>query len=213
MAVGERDRHGCGPAVAPGGRPVPHPAVSGGDKGVVTGRAGGQAAGMQTPMRAVAVRVLRSPRPAPGKPCRALVFRSRCRFRSMTVRHLPRARSVPRREAAVMAAGRLAVAAPDRVLARTARRGGGEGDFPGGGGPGGGGGAWVCVGEVPGPGPPPGGGGGGRGGGVVVWVGGVGEQAEPLGAVGPAPAHGVLEGGVLRAPAAPRGPAGEVAVV
>ena len=57
-----------------------------------------------------------------GKACRALVFRSRCRFRSTTVRHLPRARRVSRWRVSVMPTGRLAVAAPDRVLASTARR-------------------------------------------------------------------------------------------
>ncbi len=90
--------------------------------GRVTARGDGQAAvGLQTPARAIAVRVV-MPRPAPGKAWRALVLRSRWRLRSMTMRRLPRARRVSRWKALVMGTGRLAVAAPDRMLARAARR-------------------------------------------------------------------------------------------
>src|SRR6266545_2729799 len=62
------------------------------------------------------------PCPAAVKAWRALVFRSRCRWRSMTMRRLARARRVSRWKAPAMAAGRLAVAAPERMLARAARR-------------------------------------------------------------------------------------------
>src|SRR6266536_2197271 len=98
--------------------------VSGWDQGTVTARggdAGQAAAGRQTLTRAVAVRVV-MPRPAPGKAWRALVLRSRCRWRSMTMRCLPSARRVSWWKAFAMGAGRLAVAAPDRMLARAARR-------------------------------------------------------------------------------------------
>jgi len=89
---------------------------------VVTAGGGGQAAaGMQTATCAGAVRVVMA-RPAAGNAWQVLVFRSRCRWRSMTIRCLPRPRTVSRCRALVIGAGRLAVAAPDRVLARAARR-------------------------------------------------------------------------------------------
>ena len=68
-----------------------------------------------------AVRVARRG-PACGKLSRALVFRSRCRSRSMTVRRRARPASARSRQALVSAAGRLAVAAPERVAAMTVRR-------------------------------------------------------------------------------------------
>src|SRR5260370_10366302 len=82
---------------------------------------GGQAAGMQRLTCAIVVRVLMA-RPEAGNAWQALVFRWRCRWRSMTIRRLPRARRVSRWRAVAIGAGRLAVAAPDRVLASAARR-------------------------------------------------------------------------------------------
>ena len=70
-----------------------------------------------------AVRVARRG-PACGKLSRALVFRSRGRPRSMTMRRRARPASARSRQARVSAAGRLAVAAPERVAAMTARRAG-----------------------------------------------------------------------------------------
>src|SRR6266566_3797063 len=94
--------------------------VSGSGDG--SGRFRPQAArGMHGLTWAIAVRVVML-RPALGKAWRVLVLRSRCRLRSMTMRRLPRACRVARCKAAVMGAGRLAVAAPDRMLAATARR-------------------------------------------------------------------------------------------
>ena len=90
---------------------------SGGGRGGL----GQAAAGVQTLSWAIVVRVVMA-RPAAGKAWRGLVLRSRCRWRSMTMRRLPRTRRVSRWKVAVMAAGRLAVAAPERVLARAARR-------------------------------------------------------------------------------------------
>src|SRR5258708_38513731 len=62
------------------------------------------------------------PRPALGKAWRALVLRSRCRWRSMTMRRLARARRVSWWKASAMGPGRLAVAVPERMLVRAARR-------------------------------------------------------------------------------------------
>src|ERR1035441_7788452 len=97
--------------------------------------------GPQTLIWAVAVVVARCGPPA-GKPSRALVFRSRCRSRSVSTRRRGRpaptaargaaGRSAGRggarpaqmasRVAAVSSAGRLAVAAPDLAEVMTARR-------------------------------------------------------------------------------------------
>ena len=86
------------------------------------GGAGVQAArGPQTVIAAGALRVV-VPRPAAGNACRALVLWSRCRSRSMVTRRLPRSRRAAWRRAAVRAAGRLAVAAPVRMVVMAARR-------------------------------------------------------------------------------------------
>src|SRR5260370_715537 len=107
-------------------RPGPCPAGYGVGSGVVTAGGGGQAAaGMQTATCAGAVRVVMA-RPAAGNAWQVLVFRSRCRWRSMTIRCLPRPRTVSRCRALVIGAGRLAGAAPDRGLARAARGAGGD---------------------------------------------------------------------------------------
>ena len=91
------------PGLAPGRRPVPR-------AGGVTGETGGQAArGGQMLIWAGAVRVGRRG-PACGKHGRALVFRSR----SMTTRRRARPASARSRLARASAAGRLAVAAPER---------------------------------------------------------------------------------------------------
>src|SRR5260370_6338898 len=76
---------------------------------------------MQRLSCAIVVRVLMA-RPEAGNAWQALVFRWRCWWRSMTIRRLPRARRVSRWRAVAIGAGRLAVAAPDRVLASAARR-------------------------------------------------------------------------------------------
>src|SRR5690349_25124565 len=86
------------------------------------GWCGGQAVrGWQTLIWAGAVRVARRGPPA-GKPGRALVLRSRCRCRSTWTRRRARPARMTSRFAAVRTAGRLAVAAPDRTEAMTARR-------------------------------------------------------------------------------------------
>ena len=77
--------------------------------------------GPQMVILAGAVRVV-VPRPAAGKACRALVWWSRCRSRSMLTRRLPRSRRAVPRAAAVSGAGRLAVAVPVRVVVMAARR-------------------------------------------------------------------------------------------
>ena len=99
-------------AVAPGGGRFHGPAS-------VTG---GQAVrGWQMLISAGAVRVARRGPPG-GKPGRALVLRSRCRCRSTWTRRRARPARMASRFAAVRAAGRLAVAAPDRTEVMTARR-------------------------------------------------------------------------------------------
>jgi hypothetical protein len=86
------------------------------------GEAAGQAAmGPQTLIWALAVAVARCGLPG-GKLVRALVFRSRCRFRSVSPRRRARSARMASRLAPVSAAGRLAVAAPERVEVMTARR-------------------------------------------------------------------------------------------
>src|ERR1019366_240469 len=82
----------------------------------------GQAAiGPQTLISAAAVRMgMRGP--PGGKPGRTLVLRSRCRSRSTSTRRRGRPARIASRRAAVSGAGRLAVAAPDRVVVITARR-------------------------------------------------------------------------------------------
>src|ERR1019366_4011103 len=77
--------------------------------------------GPQTLIWAVAVVVARCGPPA-GKPSRALVFRSRCRSRSVSTRRRARTAQMASRVAAVSSAGRLAVAAPDLAEVMTARR-------------------------------------------------------------------------------------------
>src|SRR5258708_12182057 len=72
---------------------------------------GGQAAGMQRLTCAIVVRVLMA-RPEAGNAWQALVFRWRCRWRSMTIRRLPRARRVSRWRAGAIGAGRPAGARP-----------------------------------------------------------------------------------------------------
>src|SRR6266566_209396 len=86
------------------------------------GRGGGQAAtGMQTLIWALAVSAgMRGP-PA-GKPGRALVLRSRWRLRSTSTRRRARLARALSRLAVIAGAGRLAAAAPARVVAMTARR-------------------------------------------------------------------------------------------
>src|SRR5258708_9775 len=91
---------------------------------------GGQAAGMQRLTCAIVVRVLMA-RPEAGNAWQALVFGWRCRWRSMTIRRLPRARRVSRWRAVAIGAGRLRGAGPDRVLGRAARRAGGKEISPG----------------------------------------------------------------------------------
>src|SRR5271166_4884711 len=96
-----------------------------GPAGAAVGGGGGawvQAA--MGPQRVIVAGALRVavPRPAAGNACRALVLWSRCRSRSMVTRRLPRSRRVAWRRAAVMAAGRLAVAVPVRMLVMAARR-------------------------------------------------------------------------------------------
>src|ERR1019366_5299875 len=81
----------------------------------------GQAAGRQIAIVALAVRVGMSRR-ALSNGWRALVLWSRCRSRSMVVRHRP-IPAVTARQAAMMAQrGRLAVAVPLRVAVMAARR-------------------------------------------------------------------------------------------
>src|ERR1019366_2680295 len=77
--------------------------------------------GPQTLIWAVAVVVARCGPPG-GKPSRALVFRSRCRSRSVSTRRRARPAQMASRVAAVSSAGRLAVAAPDLAEGMTARR-------------------------------------------------------------------------------------------
>src|SRR5438105_15707631 len=81
------------------------------------GGRGGQAAAVpQTVTTAGAVRVVMS-RGAAGKAYADLVFRSRCRSRSTVMRQRLAAAVMPRLAAAVIAGGRLAVAAPERTEA------------------------------------------------------------------------------------------------
>src|SRR5215831_19788391 len=77
--------------------------------------------GWQMLIWAGAVRVA-SRGPPDGKARRALVLRSRCRCRSTWTRRRARPAKMALRFAVVRAAGRLAVAAPDRTEAMTARR-------------------------------------------------------------------------------------------
>ena len=118
LVVAERYGYWRGPGVAPGRAAGSTSGCFG--QGIREG--GGQAAaGAQTLTWAAAVRVA-TPRPAAGNAGRVLVLRSRCLFRLVTMRRLPRSCRALRCRAAMMAAGRLAVAVPDRVLSR--RRGG-----------------------------------------------------------------------------------------
>src|SRR5260221_11544179 len=89
---------------------------------VAAAGAGGQAAaGVQTATCAIAVRVVMARRAA-GNAWQLLVLRSRCRWRSMTIRRLPRARTMSRWKAPALGTGTLAVDAPDRTLASVAPR-------------------------------------------------------------------------------------------
>src|SRR5260221_4197487 len=92
-----------------------------GIRGAAAGAGGQAAAGVQTATCAIAVRVVMARRAA-GNAWQVLVLRSRCRWRSMTIRRLPRARTVSWWKAPAIGAGRLAVAVPDRMLASAARR-------------------------------------------------------------------------------------------
>ena len=73
-----------------GGQPVPRPAV----RARIRGGGGQAAAGAQMLTWAASVRVV-TPRPAAGNAGRVLVLRSRCRFRPVMTRRLPRSCRVP----------------------------------------------------------------------------------------------------------------------
>src|SRR6516165_53022 len=77
--------------------------------------------GWQTLISAGAVRVT-GRGPPDGKPGRALVLRSRCRCRPTWTRRRARPARMRSRRAVIIWAGRLAVAAPERTEAMTARR-------------------------------------------------------------------------------------------